>query len=150
MSLINKRCNTCAYVDMEHAVCRLSFRTIIPDKDFCPSHEILPMSCDVCHRITPKAEYIIYNEYIICANCAPQLRTCALCCHNQNCAFETDPSPLPKIIQQKIQRGNMTIVNQVRNPEREAVTCQKNCKCYSETFGCMRRFNHCECAEAPM
>lgn len=69
--------------------------------------------------------------------------TCAICANSLTCAFETDPSPLPKAIIQETRQGNMTMQMQVRNPERIKITCAQGCKCYSADGFCERESNTC-------
>ena len=78
---------------------------------------------------------------LICPTCYSNYMTnCATCTKSQKCAFETDPSPIPKLIQRQYRQGPMTSVIQEKNPERIAITCQKGCECYSEEKGCLREF----------
>ena len=55
------------------------------------------------------------------------------------CDFEENPIALPKQIQQQIRQGNSIISTVVVNPERIRETCEKNCKCFSKEFGCLRQ-----------
>lgn len=66
-----------------------------------------------------------------------------MCEFAKTCDFETNPSTMPKIVQKVIQQGNMQMATQVRNPEREKITCAAGCKCYNETYGCSRQDNLC-------
>ncbi len=104
------------------------------------------MQCETCGR--PTEQQVLCpdgdNWHILCPACAAQLNTCAFCKKVRICSFETDPSPLPKMIQQQFRQGPMITVTEVMNPERIRQTCEKGCDCFSAEFGCMRQFHYCE------
>lgn len=104
------------------------------------------IQCETCGR--PTELQILCPDgdkwHILCPNCASQLNSCAFCKKANVCTFETDPSPLPKMIQKQIRQGPMIQIATIKNPEREKITCQNGCFCYSEEFGCMREFNWCK------
>ena len=80
---------------------------------------------------------------VICQKCNEMLHTCALCKNGQTCAFDNDPSPIPKQIQKQYRNGPMISVVQEINPERVAITCAKGCFCYDPENGCLRQYNTC-------
>ena len=82
------------------------------------------------------------NDYV-CDDCLNRLGTCAVCEYQNTCDFETNPSTLPKIVQKVIRQGNAQMMTQVRNPEREKITCAAGCKCYDKTYGCSRQDGLC-------
>ena len=84
-------------------------------------------------------------EIVVCNEHVTLLRTCHTCGKAVQCAFEQDPSPLPKQVAQVQQQGNMRMQTIVRNPEREAITCKVGCPCYHEEFGCWRNINPSFC-----
>lgn len=104
------------------------------------------MQCETCGRSTeqqvlcPDGD----NWHILCPNCASQLNSCAFCKKVNVCTFETDPSPLPKMVQKQIRQGPMISVTTEMNPERIRQTCEKGCDCFDANFGCMRQFHYCE------
>ena len=104
------------------------------------------MQCETCGR--PTEQQVLCpdgdNWHILCSNCAAQLNTCAFCKKVNVCTFETDPSPLPKMIQKQFRQGPMITVTEVMNPERIRQTCEKGCDCFDAEFGCMRQFHYCE------
>lgn len=106
----------------------------------------MTIQCETCGRQTdqqvlcPDGD----NWHILCPNCASQLNTCSFCKNVQTCVFETDPSPIPKMIQRRIQQGPMVTVTTVKNPERIRQICMNGCPCYDSEFDCMRQFNYCE------
>jgi hypothetical protein len=106
----------------------------------------MTMQCETCGR--PTEQQVLCpdgdNWHILCPNCASQLNTCAFCKKVNGCAFETDPSPLPKRVQKQFRQGNMITVTEVINPERVRQTCEKGCDCFDAKFGCMRQFYYCE------
>jgi hypothetical protein len=79
-----------------------------------------------------------------CEQCAPFFNTCYLCTNNALCEFETNPSPIPKQVQQVIRQGNITAQAVIRNPEREEAFCTA-CTCWngycSRQFGCCGNYN---------
>lgn len=98
--------------------------------------------CDYCGR-TPAPIIEIMNNTICCVECYRKWDTCALCIHGSKCAFETDPSPLPKIVQKTIRQGNMTVQQTVKNPDRIRELCQFSCPCFDEEFGCFKENGYC-------
>lgn len=101
--------------------------------------------CDFCgNAMLPNQATIEESGRISCQQCARQLSVCGSCSHATVCLFESDPSPLPKVVVQTVRNGNMTIQQQVRNPAREEITCKK-CNCYNDDWHCMRSF-HSRCA----
>lgn len=142
-----KNCKTCALYDPNTSTCPVLRAPIDPDKDFCSKHLTNLNICEACGRASLKPILVPVGEdtyYSICGECVTQFNTCAFCRESRTCAFETDPSPLPKTVQQKIQNGPMITVTTVKNPSRVEITCAKGCSCYDPEFGCMRQFNYCE------
>lgn len=137
MEKLNKYCGQCALRSPSQKVCQLtgwSYEDRDPAcKNFC-SHLT---ECGLCKKKFPSLN-IIMDDYFVCDDCVNRLGTCFMCKMAHNCDFETNPSTLPKVVQQVIQQGNMQIATQVRNPEREKITCAAGCKCYNETYGCSR------------
>ena len=72
------------------------------------------------------------NE-LFCENCAERFGTCYMCQHRNECAFETDTDPMPKIINKTVSQmgGRMITTTQIMNPERVEKFC-KVCQCNSE------------------
>ena len=104
------------------------------------------MQCETCGRPTEHQFLCPDGDswHILCGNCVSQLNTCTFCKKVNICAFETDPSPVPKMVQQQIRQGPMISVTTVKNPERVKITCEKGCNCFNAEFGCMRQFHYCE------
>ena len=142
-----KNCKTCALYDPNTSTCPVLRAPVDPDKDFCSKHQTNLHVCEACGRASLKPILVPEGEdtyHSICGECLQQLNTCAFCHESRTCAFETDPSPLPKTVQQKIQNGPMVTVTTVMNPSRVEITCAKGCPCYDPEIGCMRQFNYCE------
>ena len=101
------------------------------------------VECELCGgRVFTKNSVIFPEEttHITCGQCAGKMGTCATCICVHECAFETDPSPIPPVIQQRIQQGPMTQIISAMNPERIAITCKAGCKCWdSENEVCNKR-----------
>lgn len=102
-------------------------------------------NCKLCGRPCSKDAIVCVEPFVytICRNCHSLAGTCNLCSHSLTCDFETNPSPLPKQVQQTIRQGNMTMQSVVMNPERIRETCQKNCKCWNDEMGCLRQNGTC-------
>ena len=82
---------------------------------------------------------------LLCPECTPRMSGCYGCVHGNECAFETDPSPIPKLVQKQIQQGPMIQIIQVRNPDRIAQTCAINCKCWDgKNNKCNKENDHCD------
>ena len=141
-------CGECAIWQHNSGTCPYFKEPLDAQTCGCPKFSATTVTCEVCGGLTvPRAASIDMTNpdspHTICANCEQHIGHCPTCqCANQ-CSFETDPSPLPKTVQQQIRQGNMISVTTVRNPERIRVTCQKGCQCFSEEFGCLRQFNSC-------
>lgn len=127
-------------------MCQLNGRQVNPDKDYCSKHAEELHQCEYCGSGTLDPVFIAESEtwHTYCEKCASAISTCNFCLNAQSCAFETDPSPLPKMIQKQIRQENMVQIVTVKNPDRIAITCQKGCNCYHPEFECLRQFNGCE------
>ena len=104
------------------------------------------IQCETCGR--PTEQQVLCPDgniwHILCPNCASQLNSCAFCKKSNICSFETDPSPLPKMIQKQIRQGSVISVITEKNLARVDITGKINCDCFSADFGCMRQFHYCE------
>lgn len=139
-----KFCGNCGFLDRGSLRCKVFGHGVVPEKDFCSKHTDEVLCCDFCGN--PVLHYYIDNDTgkILCENCLQACGTCRLCEHATQCEFETNTSPLPKIVQKRIQQGPMTTITQVRNPERVAITCAAGCSCYDPELGCIRQITgHC-------
>ena len=120
------KCETCGL--RSDATCMLTNLQVDSNKDFCSHHTFNLQKCAICgNGILSRA--IISNGKIYCAKCAKFIDTCITCTMQAICTFETDPSPLPKMIMKQVRNGNMIMQAPIRNPEREKITCY-NCPCY--------------------
>jgi hypothetical protein len=106
----------------------------------------MTIQCETCGRPTEQQFLCPDGDswHILCGDCASQLNTCSFCKKVNVCTFETDPSPLPKMVQKQIRQGPMITVTAEMNPERIRQTCEKGCDCFDANFGCMRQFHYCE------
>ena len=149
-----KNCSTCGFADPKQPICRVYNRQIDKQKDFCSLHEEEPNKCDICGSLMLKNGSVIdiTNEnstLIYCNRCLQLMRTCQLCSNFNRCEFETNPSPLPKVVMKTVQQGNMTMQTQVKNEERIKLLCI-NCPCYDDALGCKKDFNaSCEKIKFP-
>ena len=143
-----KTCGSCALMQHNGGVCPV-FETAQPqDHPGCQYHTFELHPCVLCGNHMSKDNQFIDitepdNMIIYCGNCKQHISHCPTCVNVKECRFETDPSPLPKVVQREIRQGNMISVTQVMNPERIRQTCQNGCLCFSEEFGCSRQINYC-------
>jgi hypothetical protein len=82
------------------------------------------------------------NGTMACKRCAGLFNTCHLCLNSTNCEFETNPSPLPKQVQQTIRKGNVQVQSVVKNPERIQLCCT-SCHCWNAEGYCNREYLTC-------
>lgn len=144
-----KYCKSCALANLKILKCRRFGHDINPNEDFCSKHcNEIPV-CAICGQEMLKENSILNFKNgdhirIICQKCNELLSSCTLCRHGQKCAYDDDPSPIPKLIQKQIRQGPMISVTQEINPERIKITCKNGCSCYSDEFDCMRQFSYCQ------
>ena len=139
-----KSCHNCIYAVRADSTCARLQTSVDLQRDVCPFYASVPHVCSICHR-TGRVEDLLIDaktNQLICAECLAAASTCKLCAHNSSCDFETNPSPLPKVIVQNIRQGNMTMQTQIRNPERVKITCAAGCKCYING-DCARQVHSC-------
>ncbi len=144
----NRTCGECALMKHNDGVCPVFNQTFDANEPGCPRFSTDLITCELCGQMAlPLSINIDMTDeahmHFICDGCRKQCGHCPTCINAQNCAFETDPSTLPKVIQQQTRQGNMISVTQVKNPARIDITCKKGCPCFSEEFGCLRQFNSC-------
>lgn len=141
-----KTCKTCGFLDRKQNGCPLLRMVVDPDKDYCSKHSDAMEVCEACGNYAAHVNYAPDGDkwHILCDSCASKLNSCAFCQNMKDCRFETDPSPTPPYVQQKIRQGPITTVATVKNPERIRQTCEKGCHCFDAEFGCMRQFHYCK------
>lgn len=142
-------CITCGLADPSKQKCQRTGAPIAnPQTEYCSYHLKELSKCDWCG--TPVIIPIIYSvphddnteeQHLICHNCLQKSGLCLTCKHGAYCDFEESSSTLPKQVQKQIRQGNQIMITTVVNPDRIRETCQKNCKCFSEEFGCLRQNN---------
>lgn len=100
--------------------------------------------CNICGFEThlPYVLALDNGQYAeCCARCFSNLDLCPTCVNcNFPCSFDTDPSPLEKVVQKVEQIGNIGQVSHIQNPERMAITCP-GCVCY-QNGECRRNEQH--------
>lgn len=147
-----KLCGNCALWQQNKGLCPIFNMQLEESETGCPAFKSTIEPCEICGKIflTPGVIELEGSEpHIYCDNCASQIHNCPTCIHSTNCAFETDPSPIPPYIMQTVRKGNTLIQTQVRNPERIRQICQDKCPCFSTDFECLRQFNSCGSWKAP-
>jgi len=156
--MVKKNCKTCGNLASMHpkgwACRRLSngnyIHEVDPEIDYCSKHTngIQPLVCDACGQ-SGLIDYIcswkddFADMKILCPSCYSKTNTCYMCRSAQTCDFETNPIPIPPIVTKTIRQGPMVMQTQIRNPDRVAETCAKNCSCYDPEKGCLRELGWC-------
>ena len=148
--MFNKICRTCGILDKPSGMCSLTGRQVDPDADFCSQWTDNVQKCDMCGRefLGPGTLTEVNGEYKqTCNTCTEYFQTCRTCanrkrgyCKFNDQSFRPDVSP---VITKSIQKGPAILQAQVRNPEREKITCQQGCLCYKDEFGCCRETHTC-------
>ena len=138
-------CKTCALRRPQDSLCLLNNRKVHPENDFCSKHQQELSTCSICGQ--PMIDFVIeINEdqvRFVCINCHSLSNTCTRCRNKSSCAFETDPSPIPKVVEKTIKQGPMISVTKVKNPSRIDITCREKCSCFDPSFGCLKENNTC-------
>ena len=147
MSTNIKYCATCALLAPDRPVCRFTGREVNPNESFCSEHVDELKVCDLCGQPYVGPDIIHFKNgesiYITCQHCQSQMGTCAMCTHGNECKFETDPSPIPAVVNKVVRQGNMTMQTQVKNPERIKITCEAGCPCWDPEAECCKEFSTC-------
>ena len=143
-----KSCFTCAYRTLNPQQCPLIGYNYADDRNqVCPYHTTELPKCDICGQIVPDSMFTQKSDgswIRICKNCQSKSGTCGNCENSHTCDFETNPSPIPKAVQKRIQQGNQIMVVTVKNDARVAETCAKNCECFDlDSNSCNRENNTC-------
>lgn len=129
------KCGSCALRDPQSGICPIFRQPIDSDRDSCPKYTSVVYTCDLCG--TPISECIIDisspNQNILCPNCSFLHNTCDTCIEiTKGCPFTDDQScPYPPFINKTVQQGPMVMTTQVRNPDRERITCEAKCNCWN-------------------
>lgn len=140
-----KKCSTCGLYNPRKAACALTNRKVNPSEDFCSAHQGEVTRCERCNSITLNAIWTPDgdNWHILCSDCASALSTCNFCRSGTQCAFETNPDPLPKTVNQTQRTPFGVTQSQIRNPEREQKFCS-TCRCWStDSQSCSKSAQNC-------
>ena len=143
-----KSCLNCGYRSLNEKACPLIHCVFTENPQVCPYWVAEIVKCAICGNIIPKKNYCLTHSkdgtwQPTCDNCLKLSGTCGGCSKSSTCDFETNPSPLPKAVQKQIRQCNQIMVTTVKNEERIRETCQKNCGCFSQEFGCLRENGTC-------
>ena len=96
-------------------------------KGICVTMVKIP--CDYCGN--PASTVVDSEGNCSCVACYQKFYTCAMCENGHSCPFETDPSPIPKVVMRQVRQGNMVMQTQVKNPERVKMFCFP-CPCFDQ------------------
>ena len=147
-----KNCGTCGFRLLDahtgKRYCAIT-KLFVEADDGCTKHNPNPDKCDMCGQpiVSPTGTLVVEIDngyHVLCQSCAPHYHTCNTCIVGDKCTFQ-DMSLYPSIspiIMKTQQQGMMVVQTQVKNPEREKVTCH-NCGCWNEENGCMREVLGC-------
>ena len=140
-----KYCSTCRLRDKQKKVCLL-FGVPMEDRDYCSKHADEIILCDICGNPLLGPTYVEDDgdEKLLryCERCHQAFQTCQLCSKMQECEFETNPDPMPKIVMKAVRQGNMMMQTQVKNEERVQKFCH-SCHCWlgDGIDACGKEFN---------
>ena len=90
---------------------------------------MVKIPCDYCGN--PASTVVDSEGNCSCVGCYQQFYTCRMCEMGSFCPFETDPSPIPKVVMQQVRQGNMVMQTQIKNPERVKQFCFP-CICFDQ------------------
>ena len=99
-------------------------------------------NCQLCGRAgqgLPNLYQVEDKLFELCGDCLSRSGTCGTCKSATTCDFQENPIDIPPVVMREIRNENQIIRQQVENPDRIRETCQKNCECFSEEFGCLRQ-----------
>lgn len=149
MAIKMRTCGECALAQHNGGICPIFKEAFPSDAQACPKFTTNVVNCALCGNLFRQIDTLVDITHSgplhsICAQCHSQVNHCPTCKHNkEQCLFETDPSDIPKVIQQQIRQGNMIQIATVKNPSRIEITCKKGCPCYSEDFECGKQITQC-------
>ena len=97
-------CGQCALMQHNGGVCPIFNETFPADQGGCPKGTTTLHTCDVCGRLTPQIVIDVSDGgyHLWCPECNQYSGTCRTCLKGKECLFETDPSPIPKVVQKEI------------------------------------------------
>lgn len=117
---------------------------IKPETCKCSNYRKTVHKCAHCGIILVNPILVVDEEvHYLCDKCTKGLGTCENCRNSNLCLFEADPNP-QKMVQKRVQQGNMISVVEIPNPEIIERTCKTKCKCFNSELGCMRQFEYCK------
>ena len=139
------RCGSCLLRRAQDGLCSRGGQVVQESEEACRWYvgEQHTATCELCGSVIESRSAVVYPEdtvHITCGQCAGKMGSCATCIRVKECAFETDPSPIPQVVQKRIQQGPMTQIVQVMNPDRIAITCKMGCACWdNEAEACNKQ-----------
>ena len=134
-----KTCGSCLYRSGDTGECPFLKIPVDTKNTACPRHvdEQKVATCELCGaRLTRSGGTYFVGEdrpHFTCNSCGDKTGTCATCIKTKECLFLSDPSPLPKVVQEQIRQGNVVQIMSIKNPSRVAITCV-HCDCYDKEY----------------
>lgn len=98
-------------------VCRLTRSVVTTDAKECPHFLDNLEECDLCHDKFRPRDVVFTGDRIVCRDCLISLGRCQSCEYVVKCGLRYYQGTKPLYIMQAVQNGNMTIRQQVLNPE---------------------------------
>lgn len=144
-----KTCGECALMKLAGGTCPIFREFVEKEKPACPRFKRELNNCDMCGQPILGEEVIYLNPgnqtqiRVYCEQCSNQVGKCPSCANTNLCDFQTNPSPIPQIIQKETRQGNAIMMTHIKNPERVKITCEANCKCFDSEYGCMKEEGFC-------
>lgn len=146
--MIKKTCGTCVLPRYTRdGLCPFFKKKMSDTNPSCTEHRENINICDLCGN--PFLEPATLTHYkdewkITCERCESLSGACPTCKKSNTCSFETDPSPLPKMVQRVVRQGPAQMMTMEKNPDRINITCKAGCNCWSAEGGyCMRENGTC-------
>lgn len=98
------------------------------------------VKCNICNREVDEHSMTYFPEVdlLLCANCGPQLYTCAGCANRERCGIQSNEQNIPPTIVRTIQQEGRIMQIQVPNPELIKIYCT-NCQCALGSTYCGRQ-----------
>lgn len=146
------KCGSCLLRSRE-GLCQTAKRPVNENDEACRWYVDTSntVECELCGNTILTRDSYLFNEdrvHITCGECATKkMGRCATCMCVKECTFETDPSPIPQVVQKRIQQGPMTQIIQVMNPDRIAITCRMGCKCWDNENNICHKQNSSTCGQ---
>lgn len=146
--MIKKTCGTCVLPQYTRdGSCPFFQKKMSDENPSCTEYRESINTCDLCGNpfLEPPTLTHCGDEWkMTCERCERLSGTCPTCKKVHICSFETDPSPLPKMVQKVARQGPAQILTMEKNPDRINITCKAGCDCWDNNENyCLRECGTC-------